>query len=97
MLAICVIDYTEATINQQIAKQKSPLKGVYRGLPNKLFYTVTALTLFNFFSESQITLTIVSVNSQVIKYQIDNFNNEHIKILNLLNIPIEIYKFMLKT
>ena len=91
MLAVRVIDYTETIIKEQIQKQNMPLKGIYPGFPNKLYFSATMITLLKFFSKSNIILTTASINGQIVKVQIDNLKTEHEKILKLLNIPIERY------
>jgi len=91
MLALRVVEYTETVIRQQIEKRNEPLKETRQGFAKKFFHSITFATLLSFFADSNITLTTVSINKQIIKTQTDNLNNEHIKILEYLNIPIEKY------
>lgn len=87
-MALRVLVLIEYQLRQQLIKQQTMLKGLYKGNPKRVTAHPTTEQVLKAFQ--YITLTIVHQQDQTLDH-ISELNELQIKILELLNFSVNIY------
>lgn len=94
-LALRLLTLIEWQVRQGLAKEQTPVKGVYEGQANRATARPTAKRILRVFASAQITLTCIETNRRT-EWHLTPLGSLHEQILRYLHLPVSLYTALIQ-